>query len=137
MYMLIAGNNNDPFNFSAMCRYKSYEMSDVEEFVDDNEHFLNMGICIVLDGEEGKVCRDYKVVDWKNRDNAKTVEEAAKVIANQLSELDIRNPNENSLREIEDYAKSKGVPFSATVHTQFLKNFVEENPMWDSSSAYC
>lgn len=131
MYLLIAGDKNDSLDWSVICLQTEEYLEDLNE-----ENYTHLDFCYAVDGDTGKVAKNYKVPTWENRHNA-TAEEAIKIITSRLNCLDYRNPDKGQLEMIEMYAKEKGVPFSAAVHTQFMSDFCNENPQWDSSSAYC
>ena len=130
MYLLIAGNKDASLDWSVLCQQTCDYLEDIE--ADD---YLHCDVCYCVDGDTGRVVRDYKVPSWENRNSADS-QQAIKLIAERLSSCSM-NTNMSVLREIEEYAKSKGVPFCADLHCQFVKNFNDEYPYWDSSSAQC
>lgn len=133
MYLLIAGNKDASLDWSVICQSASDYMDDIEYKA---KEFLHCDFCYAIDGDNGKIERDFKLPTWDNRATA-NVKEATKLIARRLADITPGNTNMDAYAEIEKYAKEKGIPFSAEVHCNFLRNFNEDNPNWDSSSNNC
>jgi len=132
---------------SGWAYYKNYDRfvsiwKNSDMYHDYHYSYSEAASYIIAEGADGGVVFNQvtgeitpvKIIEWKDRDKAKSSQEAIEFISNYLA-YDFGKLNK--LEEVGEYAAKHNIPFSSSLMENFVDAFNLHQPQWNSSSAFC